>query len=327
MTREFRLQSTWRLILADLKVPVARLLRRAALSESTFASEAVALSTEAYFRLWNALSDELGGPEAGLAIARAASSENFDPPIFAAFVSPNLVIAAERLARFKTLVGPLTLEVTRTNDRLVLALDCEGDEPLPALLGTTELVFLTELTRRATRSHVVPLAIESPHPGAEAFTSFFGRAMKKSKRWALSFSLADAMRPFLSESASMWSFFEPELRKQLAEVTSAAPTHERVHAALARLLPSGRAGIADVASALGITVRTLQRNLAREDTTFARELGRTRERLARHYLQSSSLPHAEISLLLGYDEPSSFFRAFRQWSGSTPEALRNASRA
>jgi AraC-like DNA-binding protein len=125
----------------------------------------------------------------------------------------------------------------------------------------------------------------------------------------------------------MWAFFEPELRKRLAEVTSSASTIERVHAALVALLPSGRASVGDVAHALGITVRTLQRNLAREETSFARELGRTRERLARHYLQSSLLPHAEISLLLGYDEPSSFFRAFRQWSGSTPEALRNRARA
>lgn len=328
MTRAFRLQATWRLILADLGVPVARVLRRAELSEASFASESVVLSADAYFRLWDALSDELGGPEAGLAIGRAVGQESFDPPIFAAFVSPNLEVAAQRLARFKALVGPLTLEVTRT-DRLVLTLDCEGERALPALLGHTELVFLTELARRATRTHVVPLAIEAPapHPSQAAFTAFFGRAIEAGPRYALSFALADATRPFLSESASMWKFFEPELSKRLAEITASASMHERVHAALVELLPSGRASIGDVAHALGITVRTLQRNLAREETSFARELGRTRERLARHYLESSSLPHAEISLLLGYEEPSSFFRAFRQWSGATPESLRSRARA
>ena len=31
---------------------------------------------------------------------------------------------------------------------------------------------------------------------------------------------------------------------------------------------------------------------------------------------------AEISLLLGYDVPNSFYRAFRQWTGSTPDAVR-----
>lgn len=31
---------------------------------------------------------------------------------------------------------------------------------------------------------------------------------------------------------------------------------------------------------------------------------------------------AEISFLLGYDDPNSSFRAFRTWTGQTPEALR-----
>lgn len=48
----------------------------------------------------------------------------------------------------------------------------------------------------------------------------------------------------------------------------------------------------------------------------------TRLSLARHYLENSSLSYAEISFLVGFDEPSSFFRAFREWTGTTPEAAR-----
>jgi AraC-like DNA-binding protein len=31
---------------------------------------------------------------------------------------------------------------------------------------------------------------------------------------------------------------------------------------------------------------------------------------------------AEIALLLGFDEPNSFYRAFREWSGETPRQFR-----
>jgi len=35
---------------------------------------------------------------------------------------------------------------------------------------------------------------------------------------------------------------------------------------------------------------------------------------------------AEISFLLGYEEPNSFFRAFHAWTGQTPEQARAALR-
>ena len=39
------------------------------------------------------------------------------------------------------------------------------------------------------------------------------------------------------------------------------------------------------------------------------------------------LPAAEIALLLGYSEPSVFFRAFRQWTGLTPGEYRAQQKA
>lgn len=51
-------------------------------------------------------------------------------------------------------------------------------------------------------------------------------------------------------------------------------------------------------------------------------MNRTREELARHYLRRKSLSCTEISYLLGYEDPNSFFRAFHGWTGQTPEGAR-----
>lgn len=32
----------------------------------------------------------------------------------------------------------------------------------------------------------------------------------------------------------------------------------------------------------------------------------------------------QISFLLGYENPSSFYRAFRSWTGQTPESVRTS---
>ena len=57
---------------------------------------------------------------------------------------------------------------------------------------------------------------------------------------------------------------------------------------------------------------------------FSSELKELRERLARSYLTNTAHSSAEIAFMLGYEDPNSFFRAFHDWTGTTPEAVRQA---
>ncbi|MFE9259138.1 helix-turn-helix domain-containing protein [Streptomyces sp. NPDC006879] len=116
----------------------------------------------------------------------------------------------------------------------------------------------------------------------------------------------------------MWEFFEPELSRRLSELESGSSTAERVRAVLLELLPAGRAAMGPVATALALSTCTLQRRLKGEGTTFQDVLNDTREALARHYLSRADLTVRDVSFLLGYEDPNSFYRAFRAWTGRTP---------
>lgn len=76
--------------------------------------------------------------------------------------------------------------------------------------------------------------------------------------------------------------------------------------------------IGDMASLLGMSRRTLSRRLVERGTTFRRELTRVQERVAKSYLKDKRIPLAAIALLVGYEDQSSFTRAFKQWTGITP---------
>jgi AraC-like DNA-binding protein len=102
---------------------------------------------------------------------------------------------------------------------------------------------------------------------------------------------------------------------------------KRVRAALHEALPSGLVAMESIARKLALSKRTLQRRIEAEGTSYQKILQETREALARHYLEKTALPVAEISLLLGFDEPNSFYRAFRQWTSTTPESVRQARNA
>jgi AraC-like DNA-binding protein len=138
------------------------------------------------------------------------------------------------------------------------------------------------------------------------------------------FRTQDTAAPFLTANAAMWDVFEPELRRRLSEIDDTATVADRVRAALLESLPAGAVSMDAVARKLGASARTLQRRLKDEGSSFQEVLDGTRENLARHYLKTSRMSGAEISFLLGFEDPNSFFRAFHKWTGRTPEDVRAA---
>lgn len=85
--------------------------------------------------------------------------------------------------------------------------------------------------------------------------------------------------------------------------------------------PSSRGG-ERVAQALHLSQRTLQRRLQEEGTSYQQLLDDTRRDMADQYLQQPGLTLLEVAYLLGFADPSNFFRAFRRWFGCTPNEYR-----
>jgi AraC-like DNA-binding protein len=98
-------------------------------------------------------------------------------------------------------------------------------------------------------------------------------------------------------------------------------THQ-VRQVLCRLLPQGEPKREAVAQALLLSERTLQRRLQEEGTSYQQLLDDTRRELAEQYLAQPNLPLLEIAYLLGFADPSNFFRAFRRWFDATPGEYR-----
>jgi AraC-like DNA-binding protein len=98
---------------------------------------------------------------------------------------------------------------------------------------------------------------------------------------------------------------------------------QRVRAELLRRVRIGMPPIEEVARTLGVGPRTLQRQLKEEGLCFATLAEEVRARLAGEYLNDPALTISEISYLLGFSEPSAFSRAFRRWTGRSPQAFRS----
>jgi AraC-like DNA-binding protein len=316
-----------RALLHDLGIPVARVLRRAHLPAGVFADGPVTMTVEEYYRFWEATDAEAADPDLPARVGRALSVEAFNPPFFAALCSADLHTAAERIAAFKPLVGPVVLDVTTDRRGLTLGFRWPAGPAPPRLLVGGEFAFWVALARIGTRHEIHParMTMRRPPVASAATTSYFGTTIGRGRTDTITFSAEDATRPFLTEDESMWAFFAPELRRRLSELEASATATDRVRAVLHECLPAGRSSIDAVAAQLVLSPRTLQRRLQAEGTNYQAVLADTRARLARRYLQDRTLTVAQIAYLLAYDDTNSFYRAFRNWTGTTPEATRAGS--
>jgi len=327
--KKYALEPGVRALLVDMGLSPANVLRQAGLPADLLARGPVWLSQDEYFSLWRSIEAEIDDPNLPLQIEDAFAPEVFSPLLFAATMSPNVNLAASRIATYKKLIGPMRLDVAIDDERTTISYDWPVGVKPPATLVLSELLFWVELARTGTRHRITPLAVTAPEPPDDvaAYRGYLGIEVTRSDVQSVTFSGRDARRGFLTANDAIWETFEPSLRRRLSEIEVNATTSERVRAVLLELLPAGRTTMAEVAGELAMSTRTLHRRLKAESATFQQVLDATREELARHYLSSPTMSAPEISFLLGYEETSSFYRAFQSWTGETPERVRASAHA
>ncbi|MFN5085237.1 MAG: AraC family transcriptional regulator [Novosphingobium sp.] len=88
------------------------------------------------------------------------------------------------------------------------------------------------------------------------------------------------------------------------------------------LMPAGRASIQNCAASMGMTVRTLQRLLDADGTSFTALLNEARMQLATQYLANPRMRITDIAGMLGYSSIGAFSRWHSQVFGKPARARR-----
>lgn len=306
-------------LLESVGITVTEALKKSDLPEDLFSRQIPSLTTHEYIRFMESLNELSIDKSTPIKIGTIENLETFSPPIFAAYCSKNALTCMNRLSTYKKLIGPLVFLVNESKDDITVELTFENEENrLPEFLVEIEMVFLVQLIRNATKVNIVPKEVMTNYKlDNYIYESFFGVTPKVGPRNIITISKEDALLPFISQNDAMWDYFKPELRRRLSELDVDDTYAARVRSALIELLPAGEGNIEAVSRKLRCSKRTLQRKLKEEDTTFQKQLNHTRELLAKHYLENSDMVMDDIAYLLGYQDLTSFVRAFHIWTGMT----------
>lgn len=157
-----------------------------------------------------------------------------------------------------------------------------------------------------------------------AYQAYFGCPVDLSAD-ALQLEVADAIldEPLPFADAELCSQFSAQCDQLLGQHKQhPSPLPQQIRDLL--LTHSGFMPDADwTAGQLGISSRTLRRQLADAGVSFRQILKETRLALAKEYLRSSDMPIEQLAYLLGYSDPGSFSHAFRRWTGGSPQTYRH----
>lgn len=104
--------------------------------------------------------------------------------------------------------------------------------------------------------------------------------------------------------------------------STAVPMLHQIRMLITQMLDSGACSQERIAAHLGISVRTLQRRLKDEGTSFESLKDGIRKDIAIHCIQRDDIPFSKIAEILGYSENSVFSRSCRRWFSKSPRQLR-----
>ena len=129
--------------------------------------------------------------------------------------------------------------------------------------------------------------------------------------------------PIISQDSCLLQILEAHAGDLLSERHTLVGLRGMVENHLLSLLPSGKVQATVVAQQLGMSLRSLTRQLAAEGVSFGEILDHLRNRLAVRYLEDRRISLQQIAWLLGYSELAAFNHAFKRWFGTSPSRARN----
>lgn len=290
------------------------------------------IPTVALHRLW-ALVCAAGGPGVGLGVAAIAEVGRLHVWDYLLTSRTTLATGFADAAEFFATVAdpPHVLDVSQDGPRLTVGyLGHSFSEAVDEQIGEFSLALLMRRAREATGATTTPVRVGFAHRAPKRhgyLVDEFGTGNIHFDQDAYTLTFLEPDRSGPGEAS------DPELRRIMRQyarsiMDSARPMRSWIDGfrdVLLAVLATGESTghiLDEVAQRLSMSPRTLQRRLAEHGTSGRAEIEAVRHEQAVRMLRDTELPMRTIAGNLGYSDHRALSRAFRRWTGDTPDSYR-----
>lgn len=229
---------------------------------------------------------------------------------------------------YELLADGIHLSVERREARAVVRFWAEADIPSHPALAEFGLLALL----RIGAWYCGPLHVRAvrfahgPVPHAAACARAFGAEVHfNAGESAVDVDGADLERPLRTANPVLARALADRLA-EVAERTSRHPVLGRLEEAIGRDLERGVPSAREAARRVATSERSLHRKLREAGTTYGQLCDAIRTRVALRLLDASDLSVKEVARAVGFADVSTFHRAFKRWTGTTPGQRRGGPR-
>jgi len=305
------------------------MLRKVGLTPRMLASPTQLIPQESAVTLLDISAKESGCSTFGLQLAEARLLSDFGPISLLLTHQPSMRMALQTIAQYRHLLNEsLGMHIEDVGKTTLIREEVTSDYSGSTQQSTDMAVGVLMLIFRAILSeHWRPQAVHFTHPAnsdLHVHRRLFGCPMHFDSDFnGLVCMKADMDRPNARADAAMASYAQSFI--DAMPKSGQNSLMQDVRRSVYLLLPMGRASVEQIASGLGMNVRTLQRRLDDSEVSFSQLLNEVRCELAQRYITHTHHSMGRVAEQLGYSNLSSFTRWFTAQFDCSPTLMRERS--
>ena len=312
----------------ELRLDVVSLLRSAGLARSLLQNPEQVIPARSVVRLLEESAEASHCPTFGLRMVEHRQISDLGMVSLLIVHQPTLGDAFEVLSEFRNRINTnLSLQIENHGDTVFLREQFALTPPMVSkqvddvALGVLYKICRTMLGE-AWRPQCVCFANERPAPPDRPI---YDRLFDCPLQFGADFhgvvvASADMARPNPRSDLSLATHARQLVRAIISP--DERTMSEEVEQSIRLLMPAGRANVGGAADALGTNIRTLQRRLDVEGTSFSELLDRVRVQQVSQHFANRRLRLTDVAQLLGYSTLASFSAWYRSRFGETPTSAR-----
>ena len=302
-----------------------QVLRGARIDSALIAGDRTRVSSASFRQLTKYLIVELQDENAGL-LAHRTKCGTFAMMCYAAIGCPTLGQFLQRCTEFNALV----------NEDVSLKLERDGEQarysltPLPGAVDDDELIImiLLGITHRLSNWAIgqtitldrVNITREQPGYAHEYNFLFMAPVHFGQKVNSLSFAANYLDMPIAQTGLELDQFLSTPTIHLMTSHDSGRSLTSKIRAMIREDVAGNFPEFSTIAETLHMATATLRRKLRSEGSSYQQLKDDIRRDTAIYYLGRGTISIDEVAELVGFSEPTSFFRAFKRWTGVTPRA-------
>ncbi len=285
---------------------------------------------EQYVALWEAAGQS--NPNVGLELGMQTEADDFGALGHALYCAPSVEKALKTLQQFIVVFAQESNFDFECDSR---ALTVEYQVTVPTVLQRRQdaefaMASVLRMLNLITSSELRPLRMDFEH-GRPTDTSVHKRIFQcplyfNQPTNRIYLPPQTLQMPAARGNERLYKALEPYLERERQERTVSGELLSQVTRMIAAEMSSGAPSLDDICEQLNLSRRTLQRRLKDHGIEYSSLVEDVRRELALAYIKDSDYSMTEISLLVGYSESGSFTRAFRRWTGRSPQQFRSTTR-